>query len=223
MFEVVWFFNGASTMKVLYIFLAGISIYVTGCTAGYNVHVNAFSELTEPMKESSSIYVALDSNSPNPVFDNRIKARIELLLKQRDLIPAGEDEAFDYILTFQTGVDSQRVLNYAPAHYPRMVFHHGYWDDYYFGYTTYYPYYETFYSQRLSLKLIKPSQDDLYQDRVLWVCDAMLGTRGHDPRDAIDFLLIGCFEYFGMDTVRQKTLFIEENDYRLLQIKSLPQ
>ncbi|MFC1781397.1 hypothetical protein ACFLZ8_03980 [Planctomycetota bacterium] len=209
-------------MKVLCIFLAGILICITGCTTGYNVHVNAFSELTEPIESDSAIYVVLDSNAPNPVFDNRIKARIEQLLKHQGLTPSAQDEPFDYTLSFETGVDSQQVLDYGPMHHSYVGFHYGYWSDYHFGYFTHYPYYETFHTQRLSLKLIKTAwQDNSGQDKVVWICDAIIGTRGHDPRDTIDFLLVGCLEYFGIDTIRQKTLFIEEDDYRLMQIKSL--
>jgi hypothetical protein len=208
-------------MKKLCMILFAISIFFAGCTSGYRVHVNGFAE-ADQIRQNSSVYVSVDPNSRNPIFDKEIKARIEKLLKWYEYVPAADLEQSDYRLTFEASMDSHHTSGFTPLYRPYVGFHGGYWRDYHFGYTTYVPYYDTYYDQRLGIKVYARDPNSTSADeKVIWVGEAMISTSGEDYRRTINYLLVGCFQYFGADTSRQRSLIVTEKDPRIILIESL--
>lgn len=209
-------------MNKICLILLTISICAAGCTTTYRVHVNGFSELDKPISDKASIYVTVDPNSQNPIFDKEIKAKIEMLLKSHGYIPAPDIEPADYRLAFQVGLDSHRVTGYTPLHRPYMGFHNRFWGGYNFGYTSYVPYSETIYDQWLVMKVFAAGRDDASEaGQVVWIGEAMTDTSVADLRRVVDYLLIAGFEYFGADTKRQMALTISPEDPRIIRISSL--
>jgi hypothetical protein len=209
-------------MKKLSLIVISASMCLAGCTTGYRVHVNGFSEQGRHIANKASIYVSLDPNSRNPIFDEQIKAKIEELLKWYDYVPAPSLEQSDYRLTFHAWISSHHSYGFYPFYQPYMGFSGGYWNDYYFGYSTYVPYYDTFYNQRLMMKVFTHNPgDDSDAGKIVWVGDAVISASGDDFRKTIDYLLVACFEYFGIDTTEQKSLVITEKDPRILKIESI--
>ena len=210
-------------MNKLCLILLTIPIYATGCTPTFTVHVNGFSELDQPIKDTASIYVTVDPNSRNPIFDKEIKAKIEMLLKSHGYIPAPDVEQADYRLAFHVGLDSRRVTGYTPLHSPFIGFHDRYWGDYNFGYTRYVPYFETLYDQWLVMKVFATGRDDVSEaGQVVWIGEAMTDTSVADLRRVVNYLLVAGFEYFGADTKRQMILKIGPEDPGIIQITTLP-
>lgn len=208
-------------MNKLYLILVTISICAAGCTTTYRVHVNGFSELDQSISDKASIYVMMDPNSQNPIFDKEIKAKIEMLLKSHGYIPAPDVEQSDYRLAFHVGLDSHRVTGYTPLHRPFIGFHYRYWGYYNFGYTRYAPYFETFYDQWLVMKVFATDRSSASEaGQVVWIGEAMTDTSVADIRRVVDYLLIAGFEYFGADTKRQMTLTIGPDDPRIIRIES---
>jgi hypothetical protein len=206
-------------MNKLCLVLLSISICISGCTPVYTVHVNGFSKLDEPVKEKVSIYVAVDPNSQNPIFDNEIKAKIEILLEEQGYAPVTNVELSDYRLTFQAGLDSRKIAGYEPLYRPVIGFHDSYWGDYHFGYTSYVPYVDTYYDHWLVLKVFIADPDESRQtEQVVWIGEAMVGTNVADLRHVVNYLLVAGFEYFGVDTKRQITLKITPDDPRIIRI-----
>lgn len=208
-------------MKNLSLTLFALSICVSGCTSGYRVHVNGFSEIDQ-IRQKASVYVSVDPNSRNPIFDKEIKAKIEELLRWYEYVPTEDIEQADYRLSFEAGMDSYHASGFTPLYRPYMGFHGEYWSGYHFGYTTYVPYYDTYYDQRLGIKVFaRDSAAGSVEEKVVWVGEAMISTSGEDFRRTINYLLVGCFEYFGADTTRQRSLIITEKDPRIIRIESL--
>jgi hypothetical protein len=208
-------------MNKLYLILFTIPIYAAGCTTTYRVHVNGFSELDQPISDKASIYVTLDPNSQNPIFDKEIKAKIEMLLKSHGYIPAPNAELADYRLAFHAGLDSHRVTDYMPLHRPFMGFHNRFRGDYNVGYTSYIPYSQTIYDQWLVIKVFSTGGTAASEaGQVVWIGEAMTGTSDADLRHVVNYLLVAGFEYFGVDTKRQMTLIIDTDDPRIIQIAS---
>jgi hypothetical protein len=208
-------------MKKLCLILLLAPVCAGGCTTTYLVHVNGFSERGEPIKENASIYVSIDPNSGNPIFDDEIKAKIELLLKQHGYIPAVSLENSDYRLAFKTGLDSHRVTGYMPLYRPYFGFYDRYWGYYDFGYYGYVPYFETYYDQWLVMKVFSSKSDGTGRDQqVVWIGEAMLATAASDVRRLVNYLLIAGFEYFGQDTGRQMVVEIEPDDPRVLELEA---
>jgi hypothetical protein len=210
-------------MNKLCLVLLSISICISGCSTVYTVRVNGFSKIDEPIKEKASIYVKVDPNSQNPIFDNEIKTKIEILLKERGYVPAPNAPLSDYRLTFQAGLDSRKVAGYEPLYHPFVGFHDRYWGDYHFGYTSYVPYIDTYYDHWLVMKVFASEPDAAPKtEQVVWIGEAMAGTRVADLRGVVDYLLVTSFEYFGEDTGRQIVLRIPPDDPRIIRITTLP-
>ena len=207
-------------MKNLSLILFVLSICVTGCTSGYRVHVNGFSE-ADQIRQKASVYVSVDPNSRNPIFDKEIKAKIEELLKWYEYVPTEDLEQSDYRLTFEAGMDSHHTSGFTPLYHPYVGFHGGYWSGYHFGYSTYVPYYDTYYDQRLGIKVFARDSAASVEEKIVWVGEAMISTSGEDFRRTINYLLVGCFQYFGADTTRQRSLIVTEKDPRIIRIESL--
>ena len=210
-------------MNKLCLILLTIPIYATGCTPTFRVHVNGFSELDQPIKDTASIYVTVDPNSRNPIFDKEIKSKIEILLKSHGYIPAPNVEQADYRLAFHVGLDSRRVTGYTPLHRPFIGFHDRYWGDYNFGYVRYVPYFETLYDQWLVMKVFGTGRDDASEaGQVVWIGEATTHTSVADLRRVVNYLLVAGFEYFGADTKRQMILKVGPEDPGIIQITTLP-
>ena len=212
---------GDNQMKKLSMFLICMSFITSGCTHGYRVYVNGYSEIEERIKSQSSIYVSADDpNSQNPIFDKQIKAKVEELLKIRGFIPASDNEKANYRITFHIGMDSRQVSGFEPAYRPYVGVSTGYWSGYHFGYTTYVPYYDTYTDRWLAMKVFARDKDT-NEEKVVWVGEAVISTSGDDIRRVIDYLLVGCFEYFGIDTTRQRSIVISEENPDILKIESI--
>ena len=205
------------------LYLSLLSVCISGCTTVYTVRVNGFSKIDEPIKEKTSICVTVDPNSQNPIFDNEIKTKIEILLKERGYASGSDVELSDYRLAFQVGLDSQRVSGYTPLYRPFVSFNDRYWGDYHFGYTSYVPYVDTYYDHWLVLKVFAPAPDAApHTEQVVWIGEAVAGTNVADLRGVVNYLLVAGFEYFGEDTGRQMILKILPDDPRIIQITTLP-
>ncbi|MBN2594419.1 MAG: hypothetical protein JXA81_13005 [Sedimentisphaerales bacterium] len=209
-------------MNKLCLILLTISICTAGCTTTYRVYVNGFSELDKPISDKASIYVTADPNSTNPIFGKEIKAKIEMLLKSHGYVPVPDVEPADYRLAFHLGLDSHRVTGYTPLYRPFMGFHDRFRGDYDFGYTSYVPYFETIYDQWLVMKVFATGRAAASEDgKVVWIGEAMTDTSVADLRQVVNYLLIACFEYFGVDTKRQMALTIGPDDPRIIRISTL--
>jgi len=209
-------------MNKLCLILLTISICAAGCTTTYRVHVNGFSEPDQSISDNASIYVTVDPNSQNPIFDKEIKAKIEILLKSHGYVTAPDVEPADYRLAFQVGLDSHRVTDYMPLHRPFMGFHDRYWGYYNFGYTSYVPYSETLYNQWLVMKVFATERSAASEaGQVVWIGEAMTDTSDADLRQAVNYLLVADFKYFGADTKRQMALTIGPDDPRIIRISTL--
>ncbi len=210
-------------MKKLSLILICCSFLATGCTSGYRVYINGYSELTEPIKQNASFYVEEnDPNSHNPIFDRQIKAKIEAMLKLHDYVPVADINDSEYVISFRVGMDSHQHYDYEPSYHTYFGFHSGYWSGYDFGYSTYIPSYDTYYDRWLSMKVsARNSQTGSNTEKVVWVGEAVISTGGDDIRRVIDYLLVGCFNYFGVDTSRQRGITISARDPSILDIETI--
>jgi len=191
---------------------------VAGCTPAYRVHVNTFIDLPGPVSKSAPIYVATDPNSRNPILSRQIESKIKTLLQGYGYDPVDKAEAAKYLLTFRAGVDSERVIDYTPVYRPFGGFYGGFGGGWRYGYATYTPYIETVYTHWLEMKLY--AQDEAARERgePVWIGEAVVGRNDPELREAVNYLLIACLEYLGVDTEEWVTMKIEKDDPRVLGI-----
>ena len=196
-----------------------LSIWVSGCTTTYTIYVNGFSELEKPIKDKASIYVASDANCTNPIFDKEIRVKVETLLKWYGYEAVTSSEAADYRLCFRAGTDSHKESSFRPPYHPGAEFYGGFPEYNRFGYTTYAPYWDMLYDHWLVMKVFAGKQGGTSdKDKPVWIGEAVTSTEVGDLREAVNYLLVGSFEYFGVDTKKRETITIKEDDTRIRQL-----
>jgi hypothetical protein len=187
-----------------------------GCTPAYRVHVNTFVDPAGPVSKSAPIYVATDPNSRNPILSRQIEAKIKTLLQGYGYDPVDKAEAAKYSLTFRAGVDSERVVDYTPVHGPFGGFYGGFGGGWRYGYTAYTPYIETVYTHWLEMKLYVRDEGARDRREPVWIGEAVVGRNDPELREAVNYLLIACLDYLGVDTEEWVTMRIERDDPRVL-------
>jgi len=180
------------------IMLMAVALGVSGCTNGYRVQVNGYSELSEPIAGNAALFVTIDPNAPNPIFARQIKANTETLLRGYGYTVADAPETADYRIRFQVGMKSETVMGYTPAYRP------------YFGATGGYP--------DALFRLFQAGAGDSEAESVVWVGEAVTSTERAELRETVGYLLIGCIEYLGVDTGQKVSITIRKDDPRLLDI-----
>lgn len=208
--------------------LVATAAAVAGCTPSYKVHVNTYSELEEPLNPAAAIYVAADPNSQNPILRRQIASKIRDLLSGDGYNPVETPQAAEYTLTFEIGIDSERVLDYAPISRPFGAYHGGYYGGGFgwgLGYSTYVPYIETIYTHWLRMRLYSTKDTDqkaasagtVRRDgrQTVWLGEALVGMESPELREAVNYLLVGCIQYLGQDTEEWVTMTIKEDDPRI--------
>jgi hypothetical protein len=211
------------TKRTLLLLLAAVGL--AGCTPTYRVHVNAFSQLKEPLTRGEAIYVVVDPNSRNPILADKIAAKIRMMLQDLGYVAAEKRETAPHTLTFHAGVDRSAYVDYLPVSRPwggyygfRGGFHRGFG----FGYTAYEPFLETVYSNWLDMRLFGPAKAAKTNTQPLWIGEAVVGTDEPELRQAVDYLLVGLMEYFAEDTQHWVTVPIQKNDPRAEGLAAMP-
>ncbi|HSV98530.1 MAG TPA: hypothetical protein VLI39_00045 [Sedimentisphaerales bacterium] len=203
---------------------------LAGCTPAYRVRVNTYSELDGPLDQAARIYVAADPNSENPILRRQIASKIRDLLSGDGYNPVETQQGAAYTLTFEMGIDSQRVMDYASMSRSFGGFfggggRYGRGFGMGWGYSTYVPYVETVYNHWLRMKLYSmkdaspnPENDKsvrLSDRQTVWLGEAMVGTESPEFREAVNYLLVGCIQYLGVDTEEWISLPIKKDDPRI--------
>jgi hypothetical protein len=209
--------------------LVAAAAALAGCTPSYRVHVNTYSELDGPLDQAAPIYVAVDPNSQNPILRRQIASKIRDLLLGDGFHPVETAEAATYTLTFEVGIDSERVLDYALVGRPFGSYYGGYrrgggfgWG---LGYSTYEPYIDTIYTHWLRMRLYATKSPGPNTEggetvrpagrQTVWLGEALVGTETPELREAVNYLLVGCVQYLGADTEEWVTMTIKEDDPRI--------
>lgn len=206
-------------MKKLLLLLSVVSCLSVGCSRSYVVRVNGFLARGRSVREKAAVYVAADTNSHNPIFEEEIRGKIEKLLARHGFSAVPGEERADYRLDFTFGINRRQVTGFEPYYGPVSSFGFGGYRRYYYGHAAYVPYTETYHDQWLTIRLSDTGrQDSAAKGKVVWVGEAATTQYSGDFRQTVDYLLLGIFEYFGQDTKKQMTLTIDQSDPRIMQI-----
>ncbi|HUT28376.1 MAG TPA: DUF4136 domain-containing protein [Sedimentisphaerales bacterium] len=206
-------------MKRLCLILAALSCLTAGCARSYTVRVNGFLERGLSVPDKAAIYLAVDANSHNPIFQKEIKGKIEQLLARRGFSHAAKEDVADYRLDFAFGINRREVTGFEPYYGPASSFGFGGYRRYYYGYGSYVPYAETYHDQWLTIRLSDTGRRNAAdKGKVVWVGEAATTRYSADLRQNISYLLVGIFEYFGQDTRKQVAVTIDQSDPRIMRI-----
>jgi len=133
----------------------------------------------------------------------------------------GTADHANYLLTFEVGFHSSQVVDFTPMYRPFGGFGSRFSRGG-FGYTTYVPYVDTVYVHWLRMKLYAKDGAALSQANVVWLGEAVAGANDPELRQAVNYLLVGCLEHFGVDTREWVTMTIKRDDPRILGLAEEP-
>lgn len=212
------------TRRTLMLLLAAIG--VAGCTPTYRVHVNTYSQFKEPLTQGTSIYVAVDPNSRNPILANRIASKMRSMLRDLGYDVPEKPEAAQYTATFRAGVNRESYLDYMPVAQPFGYYGlYGGWYRPYgwgFGYTTYVPYIDTIYAYWLDTRLYGRGDIIKGKTQPVWIGEAVVGMDEPGTRQAMNYLLVGLMDYFGQDTEKWVTVTLKKDNPQVLAVAAIP-
>jgi len=207
-----------------------VVLTAAGCAGRYNVGVNGFTISGQPLIISpvASVAVIEDSNAANPFLEKEVAVKIRKLLGRKGLSTAPDEP--DYYLLFEYGIDSGRTVAgsravYEPGDIVTVNTTGTYGGTEYSrsstiftpGYTTYVPYSATVYTRWMVLKLVDAAsyRQDPRKPKPVWIGEIVSVGPESDLRDAINYMLIAAFEYFGQSTGRRVTVSIRKGDQRV--------
>jgi hypothetical protein len=192
-----------------------------GCTPTYRVRVNAYSDLAEPLSRTAPVYIAADPNAANPILRKQIASKVRDLLQGDGYNPVEAEPGAAYLLTFEAGIDSHRVVGYAPLYGPVGGYYYGRPGHHFgwgFAYTSYVPYVDMAYTHWLKIRLYGRDEGQPTYSKMVWLGEASLGSGNAELREVVNYLLAACLEYFGADTREWVEVAIREDDPRVAGI-----
>jgi len=200
-----------------YLMLLPLIFMSVGCGVSYNIGVNAYSSSTQKLliPQESSIYVVTDSNTPNPILEKEIAAKIRTLLNKNGYT-AATDKA-DYYILFDYGISPGRYITgtmppYSGIYYGYPSFSYGFR----YSYIPYTPYYTAVHNRWFELKLIDgKAYRASPKAEPLWISEVSSTGPGSDLRRIINYMLIAAFEHFGQDTGKRVNELFSEDDERI--------
>jgi hypothetical protein len=180
------------------------------------------------LDQGAPIYVAVDPNSQNPILRRQIASKIRDLLSGDGYRPVESAQAAAYTLTFEMGIDSERVVDYMAVSGPFGGYYGGHRGRGFgmgFGYSTYVPYVDTVYTHWLRMRLYATKDTTPNTEagepvrpadrQTVWLGEALVGTESPEFREAVNYLLVGCVQYLGVDTEEWVSLTIKNDDPRI--------
>jgi hypothetical protein len=197
-----------------------VLILMSGCTTSYRVHVSGYAGPQTALPQDARIHVEAEPNAPNPLFYNQIKTKILELLVEKGYRSDTEDAR--YHLSFNFGSDDRRYQSYRYDYVP-FTYHGYFYRPYAYGFGYYHsrPYTRIIWDYWLVLTLrdLQKSKDD---GQVVWVGEAVTSKGYADKREAVDYLLVALFRYFGRDTGKTIRTEVSEKDPKLKDIAPGP-
>jgi hypothetical protein len=192
-------------MRKRYSILIFSLLTLTGCTSSYIVNVNGALKSPQPVPAEAHIMVLVDPNAKDPVFENSMRTRIEMLLRDDGYQAVDNLSAADYRLGFNFGVGHHEETSYQ-SEGPVFGRHEV---DYFV------PHEETIWDQWLRVKLYR-------EDTIVWDGTALTSDGYPEEKKSVNYLLVALFEYFGKDSHGRKAVTIDANDPRIAALGTYP-
>lgn len=208
-------------MKNLWIFILIIvsPLIVTACVTSplrYDIKVNGFKAGNNSITAGKKIFVYRNNKAVNPLLEEEIGKKIENALGMKGYIPVERLSKSEYVLVFKYSIDQgktyTRTYSYGGT---RLNINSGELEPT----TNVGSRIQTIYNRQLRLSLIKTKRFLIKESKPVWIGEINSSGSSSDLRKVIDYLIIGAFEHFGIDTKGQKRHFylLKDNPFEYLK------
>ena len=209
---------------IILVLLTGLQ---QGCARTVTADIYAVPALEhQNFNPDASFYVAPNPNTPNPIFDQTVKQKIEALLRYRGYRVTGPGQA-DYTIDYNYDVSghTESRLRTAPGFGfgPSHFFFSG--GRYHSGFSTHMHYTalvsENYpvYISKIRMRVLAPAQAGTDSGAVLWVGETWTESSEPDLRNMIDYLIAAGMRFFGQDTKEPKNIGLRDSDPFMAEIR----
>ncbi|MBD3273319.1 DUF4136 domain-containing protein [Candidatus Dependentiae bacterium] len=209
-------------MKIEKLILITTSILLfcsCGKDTGMRITTNTFAnkEIIPKGFEKGASFSIKAKQKGDPLFVQEVSQKIATLLKENGF-KVKENNA-DYKLNFSFAMEKSTHTRDVPVYIPD----YGPW--YYYDYYPYYRYrYRVVYVPEQytlfnKILLIEVYEKGFWKNKPIWQGIAHSYEEDSDLRDAIDYLLVTVFKYFGKNTPKRIRSKIEENDSNVNKLR----
>lgn len=221
---------GKRSFIVLFSFM--VLVGMNGCARRVTADTYAVPQLAaQDFPTGGSFYVAPNENIPNPIFDRRIKEKIEMLLRLKgfSIEPA---VAADFWLKYSYGMIGREEVQFRTIPHtrlwPRDFYYTGGISPYYFDSHLYYSTVvaDTYpvYTAQLRLQVFNGTgnaDQTPKSSQALWVGEISTETENRELRKMVDYLLVAAMRFLGHDTREPEKIAVPEEDGLLKKLREV--
>ena len=199
----------------------GVVFLFTSCASTYRVEVTGYENpaYTNALLPGKTISIVLNPQAANPLLEKEVAFNIARLLRKEGY-QVLEEEGTDFRLTFNYGMDRGPVLTDSVRRPRRIdIYDPDTGKTHYTTVDTYQPYSVQSFTRFLSIRVQDVrGTDSIEKTQVVWAADTVSEGTSSDLREALSYLLVATFRFFGKDTGKAVTVTLNRDD---LQVRRL--
>ncbi|MCX8110143.1 MAG: hypothetical protein N3D15_02705 [Syntrophorhabdaceae bacterium] len=221
-----WFNNNLrekSTARFLLFILILMMILLQGCAVSYIVRVNGYIDPSKPLdiEPGAKIHIVEDTKAKNPLLEKEVIFKLDNMLRLKGYQVTEPDNARYYML-YGYGIGHERTITstmpvYTPGRTATVTKTSPTGTSYSTiqipSSTTYIPYATTVTDKWLFLKLVE-GEDYRREGKIspVWIGEASITGEGSNIRELINYLIVGIYNFFGINTKKTISVDVLEDD-----------
>jgi hypothetical protein len=201
-------------MKNKFILLIASILLFSSCgkDTGMRITTNTFAnkEIIPDGFEKGTSFNIVTKQKGNELFTQEVVKKIATILNEKGfkIKTLGADYKLNFSFAMEKSTHTRDVPVYIPNYGP--WYYYDYYPYYRYGYNVaYVPEQYNLYNKIL---LVEVYEKGLLKNKPVWQGTAHSYEEDSDLRDAIDYLLVTVFKYFGQNTPKNINSRMEEND-----------
>jgi hypothetical protein len=211
-------------MKIYKLFLLNLSIILLGSCAresGMRVTTNTFANkevIPQGFKKQTSFSISTKQKG-DPLFTREVAQKIATILRNKGFTIKTTSDV-EYNLNFSFAMSKSTHVRDVPVYIPD--YGHWHYHHYHHGYgfsIAYIPKEFTLFHKILLLEVYKNSGSRAERIVPVWQGTAHVYEEDSDLRDAIDYLLVTVFKYFGRNTKRYIKSKMEDDNEEVRKLR----
>lgn len=187
-------------LNIFSFLLITVLLTLNACTPlFYAVKVNGFTGGSPAIHNEKKIFVFKNEKAINPLIEDEISGKIKIALKMKGYTPIEQWSDADYVLLFNYGIDQGNThsSSYSYGVTDLNIFTGQLEQNTKVGSRT-----DTVYNRQFLLRLFE-AKGFSEESKPVWIGEVNSRGSNSDLRKVIDYLIVGAFEHFGIDTGKQ--------------------
>jgi len=207
--------------KFYLLLFIGINLGTVGCISRYAINVTGYldTEKSFSFTPNNSFFVVQNTKAENSLLEKEVASKIRNLLVEKSYPQVSAEEA-DFHIVYWYGIDLGPLHTETVPIHRNIPSYNPYIGARFFNTeTTYKTYSVQYHTRSLSIRVIDAHKSrDLNQAEVIWAADTVSEGESSDLREALNYLLVATFDYFGQDTEKAVHLKLTPKKPQMVQL-----